>query len=378
MKLHGGAAAVEDRAAEVVVDEVAGDAAERVEGVDVSPEEALERLVEGEQRGQRARVAEDHDESGDRAGALSDADLAERAPVDLRGLAGQGDDPAVDGVAGLGPQALHETAQLDDRAGVAPLAEHLVDPCRAQARVLRQGVADERQMRVEDAGPARTAAEAARVPLDRGADGLMVEAELGRDGPDLPVLAVVQAPDLGALRGCDHRPSFADRPGAPAGGRATGSTGRRRRTARGRAPAPGRRQGRRVWSRGPGRGKSDPSRGAEHGRRAVGRGGRGALRACADGGLAPPAPSGDDRASGTTPCSRRAPGRTPRRSRRVDGIGDRCAGGAARPRRRSAQGRLRLDSAPNPWHNSRDWLGLSELETVTRAPDGTSGPSPHA
>ena len=110
MKLHGGAAAVEDRAAEVVVDEVAGDTAERVEGVDVSPQEALERLVEGEQRGQRARVAEDHDESGDRAGALSDADLAERAPVDLSGLAGQGDDPAVDGVAGLGPQALHETA----------------------------------------------------------------------------------------------------------------------------------------------------------------------------------------------------------------------------------------------------------------------------
>ena len=58
--------------------------------------------------------------------------------------------------------------------------------------------------------------------------------------------------------------------------------------------------------------------------------------------------------------------------------GDRFAGGAGRPRRRSAQGRLRLDSAPNPWHNSRDWLGLSELETVTRAPDGTPGPSPHA
>ena len=69
-------------------------------------------------------------------------------------------------------------------------------------------------------------------------------------------------------------------------------------------------------------------------------------------------------------------GRSPGRSRRADRIGDRCAGGAARPRRRSAQGGLRLDSAPNPWHNSRDWLGLSELETVTRAPDGTSGPSP--
>ena len=83
MKLHGGAAAVEHGAAQVVVHEVAGGASQRLEGGDVPPQEALQRLVEGEQRGQRARVAEDHDESGDRACALSDVDLAERAPVDL-------------------------------------------------------------------------------------------------------------------------------------------------------------------------------------------------------------------------------------------------------------------------------------------------------
>ena len=53
------------------------------------------------------------------------------------------------------------------------------------------------------------------------------------------------------------------------------------------------------------------------------------------------------------------------------------AGGAGRPQRRRAQGGLRLDSAPNPWRNSRDWLGLSELEAVTRVPEGTSEPSPH-
>ena len=51
VKLYGGAAAVEHRAAQVVVDEGAGDAAEGVEGVDVTAKEALQRLVEGEEGG---------------------------------------------------------------------------------------------------------------------------------------------------------------------------------------------------------------------------------------------------------------------------------------------------------------------------------------
>ena len=190
------------------------------------------------------------------------------------------------------------------------------------------------------------------------------------------LLAVVQAPDLGALRGRDHRSSSSDRRGAPAWQSATGSTGRRPHTAWARAPEPGRRQGRRVWPKVAVRRKSDPSRGAERDRRAAGRGGRGALRDCADVEPAPPAPTAGDRTSGRVACSRRGRGRRPRRPRRERRNGDSCAGGAGRPRRRSAQGGPRLDSAPNPWHNGGDWLGLSELETVTRVPDSTPGPHP--
>ena len=47
MKLDGGPAAVEHGAAQVVVDEVAGDTAQRVEGVDVPAQEALQRLGRG-------------------------------------------------------------------------------------------------------------------------------------------------------------------------------------------------------------------------------------------------------------------------------------------------------------------------------------------
>ena len=151
--------------------------------------------------GDGARVAEDHDESGNGASAVSDADLAEGAPVDLRRLAGQGDDPTVDGPAGLGPQALDDASELVDRTGIAALADHLVDAGGAEAGVLGQGVADERQVGVEGAGSIHAGAAGSRLVLDGGANRLTVEAELGRDGPDLPVLAVVQAPGLGALRG---------------------------------------------------------------------------------------------------------------------------------------------------------------------------------
>ena len=315
MKLHGGAAAVEHGAAQVVVHEVAGGASQRLEGVDVPPQEALQRLVEGEQRGQRPRVAEDHDESGDRACALSDADLAERAPVDLCLLPDQSHDPAIDGAAGLGPQAPHEAADREDRAGIAALADHLVDPRGAQPRVLRQGVADERQIRVEDAGPPHPGRDAWRLALDRGADRLTVEAELGRDGPDLPVLAVEQAPDLGALRGCDHPSSLSPRCGARASEPATDSTARRLRIAWERAAEPGRRQGRRVWSIAEVPWKTDPSRGGGRDRRVAGRDGRDDPRDFAGGEPWRPAPTGDDRPPGSAACSRHGRDHTRRRWR---------------------------------------------------------------
>ena len=372
MELNGGAAAVEDGGSEVVVDEGAGDAAQGVEGLDVPAEEALEGLVEGEEGGDGAGVAEDHDESGDGAGAVSDADLAEGAPVDLGGLAGEGDDPTVDGPAGLGPQALDDASELVDRPGIAALADHLVDTGGAEAGVLGEGVADERQVGVEGAGSIHAGAAGSRLALDGGADRLTVEAEFGRDGPELPVFAVVQAPDLGALRGRDHRPSFPARREAPASGSATGSTGRRPRTARAREP--GRHQGRGVCPMAVAQGKCDPSRGAGLGRRAAGRGGRDALRDCADGGPWRLEPRGGERPSGTAACSRHGRGHTLRRWRRVGCTDDRSSGGGAGPRRRSARGGLRLDNEPEPWHNSSDRLGLSELEAVTRVPVGSTGP----
>ena len=72
--------------------------------------------------------------------------------------------------------------------------------------ILREGVADERQKRVEGTRPAHAAAEAARLMLEGSAHRLMVDAEGHGDGPDLPMLAEIEAPNLGALCGRDPSP----------------------------------------------------------------------------------------------------------------------------------------------------------------------------
>ena len=203
-----------------------------------------------------------------------------------------------------------------------------------------------------------------------------MEAELGRDGPDLPVLAVEQAADLGALRGCDHPSSLSPRCGARASEPATDSTARRLRIAWERAAEPGRRQGRRVWSIAEVPWKTDPSRGGGRDRRVAGRDGRDDPRDFAGGEPWRPAPTGDDRPPGSAACSRHGRDHTRRRWRTGGCSVGRSSGVAADPRRRSARGKLRLDSERQPWHNSSDRLGLSELGAVTRVRFSTPGPHP--
>ena len=222
---------------------------------------------------------------------------------------------------------------------------------------------------------ARAPAEAAAVPCkQRGAHRLMVDAEGGGDGPDLPVLAEIETPDLGALRGCDH-PLSSGRRGAtapvdqPPAHPTTDHT-----TRADRAPAPGTRQGRGVWRTGGRWGKTDPSRPAERGRPADGLGDRGALPDCADGGPWRAAPSAGGPRSGRAPCSRRGRGRTPGRSQTGGCTSGRSSGEGAGPRWRRSRDDRRLDGEPKPWHNRRDWLGLSELEAVTRV---RRHPGPH-
>ena len=210
----------------------------------------------------------------------------------------------------------------------------------------------------------------------------------------------VQTPDLGALRGRDHRPSFSDRRGAHRRGMShrldrPQTTHRVGAGAGTGAPI----RGRRVWPRGAVRRKSDPSRVAERDRRAAGHGDRVAPRDCV---LMPvsrlPARTGERPSfPATAGCSRCGHGRRPRRSRRAGRTGDRFAGGAGRPRRRNAAGQAptgqRAESvAQQPglarsvgardghegpgWHSgpsSADRLSPSRTPTRTRRPSPAPG-----
>ena len=104
--------------------------------------------------------------------------------------------------------------------------------------------------------------------------------------------------------------------------------------------------------------KTDPSRDGGRDRRVGGRDGRDGPRDCAGVGPGQPAPTGDERPPGSAACSRRGRDRTPCRWRTGSCSVGRSSGVAAGPRRRSAQGELRLDSQREPWHNCSDRLGL--------------------
>ena len=275
----------------------------------------------------------------------------------------------------LGPVSTsrQRIAELARQAlGMAVAIAWLPGPAGTRRRVAKLSVEEP-----DAAEPARPDLWGARVSNDPGlpdrSDRLMVDPEGGGDGPDLPVLAEREAPDLGALRGRDHLPSSGRR-GATVPGSATGSPGHRPHNGADRAGAP-QRQGRGVWRTGGRRGKTDPSRPAGRGRPADGRGDRGVLPDCADGGLWHAAPSAGGPGSGSVPCSRRGHGRTPHRSQRGGRTSGRSSGEGAGPRRRGPRATSDWTAQPKPWHNTTDWLGLSEGEAVTRV--RRSSPDPH-
>jgi hypothetical protein len=98
----------------------------------------------------------------------------------------------------------HYPPQLNNRAGIATLFDHLIEASRAQARVLRERGADKVEIRISQGG-ARRSLSAKAIGPNYVAYSLRVEVELGRDGPDLPVLGEVEAANFGGLFGGDHK-----------------------------------------------------------------------------------------------------------------------------------------------------------------------------
>ena len=96
MKPNRGALPIEHGTAEVVVHQRARTATKRVEGLDMAAEKTLQRLVQGEERRERPRVRQHHDEARERARAVPDADRSKGAPVDLGLFRHQGIQTAIE------------------------------------------------------------------------------------------------------------------------------------------------------------------------------------------------------------------------------------------------------------------------------------------
>ena len=133
---------IEDGTPQVVVDQRPGAIAEGREGGDMAPQKTLERLVEGEEGEERARVAEHHDEPRHGADAVADRDRPKRPPINLGLFRRQRHHAAIHARRDVRPQVAHAAADLPGGPGIAALPEHLMEPGRAEAWILGQRVAE--------------------------------------------------------------------------------------------------------------------------------------------------------------------------------------------------------------------------------------------
>ncbi len=165
---------------EVVVEQRARHAAERIEGAHVAPDEALQGLVEGEVREHGARPAEHHHEARQRPLGLADDDGSEAPPVDLGLLTGQRAETEEGLALPRGPDRAHVSAQLHDRARVPPGGDHVVEPRREQLRVILERELDQALVGVQHRGqrPVLDVDEARR--LDGERDRVVVDPQAPR------------------------------------------------------------------------------------------------------------------------------------------------------------------------------------------------------
>jgi len=191
----------------IVEQPLARDAAEVGRSADQRARQRLDREIEHELAPHRARVAEHDHERPELALAAGHGHAADVGPIDLRLLAGQGLDAQIRLGLGLGPDRADVGPDGTRRAGKATVAQHVVDPRRAELGILAQRLLDELGVRLEH----RRAPELTRLAVlarvtEHAPHDVSVNVELRGDCADRPVLAVVQAHDLAlGVAGDRHR-----------------------------------------------------------------------------------------------------------------------------------------------------------------------------
>ncbi len=174
----------------------------------MAAKKARHRGAEKEAQEELPREAQHHDEAHERAGRGADRDLAEVGPIDLGLLAGQGAETQEGLCRGTRAVARDDRAEVIGTALVAARLDHPVESTRAEARILRERLDDERGVGIRHRG-ARLCRGGDGTRLEQDAtDRAVVVAELRGDGANRPLLGVMKTedlrltlgPDLGVLR----------------------------------------------------------------------------------------------------------------------------------------------------------------------------------
>ena len=202
MKANGIAAALQHYAFKVVVKENSGASTPLRKGPHVAAQEVLQRLVKEKLQGQRARIRQRQQQTGEPAGGASDLYCAKRSPVHLPLFADKGAQPQ-ESFPRPGTQGGHQAAQRHYAARVTAGADHLVKAGSAKAWVLLESLADELDIGISYPGPHDLASVEAfgfECPLHR----LVVQTQLIGYGCDLPVLGQEESADVAPQLGVDH------------------------------------------------------------------------------------------------------------------------------------------------------------------------------
>ena len=202
VEAHRAAVALGDCRAQVVVEQMSRASLKVRECVHMPAQEILDRLVQEEAQEDPARESQRQDECGERTARGANRDVAEAGPVHLS-LFGAKRATDEECLARKRTQRLHPVSHLAHRERAAPLAKHVPQSRRPQPRILLQRLAGKAHEGIEAARP-RCRPHPRLVP-ECSLYGLVVQAQLRRDRPHRPVLAVVKLANPGHGLEFDHQ-----------------------------------------------------------------------------------------------------------------------------------------------------------------------------
>ncbi len=203
MEVDGVAAALQHHTAQVVIEQIAGHSAQIMEGAYMSAQKVFQRLIEKEFQVEGARIRQGEHKAREASACSADGDLAKVSPIDLCLLSGECAQ-AQESFPRHWAQLANSTSQLRETPRITARLDHLVDAGGAQARMFLQRFSNKVQIRLGLMRDLLAAAVIEPIRLQRTANRIPVQSQLGGNGPHLPVLGKEESTDFSDQFGSDH------------------------------------------------------------------------------------------------------------------------------------------------------------------------------